>query len=73
MKILVVGSGAREHALVWKLSREQGVSTILCAPGNPGIEALAQCFPIDVANPQEVLAVADREGIDLPPPGWSVA
>ena len=37
MKILVVGGGAREHALAWKLSRERSVTEIVCAPGNPGI------------------------------------
>ena len=45
MKILVVGGGAREHAVAWKLSGERGVSEVLCAPGNPGIAAHARCMP----------------------------
>jgi phosphoribosylamine--glycine ligase len=65
MKVLVVGSGAREHAFVWKLSREHGVHTILCAPGNPGIAQIARCFPADPAKPQTLLAVAKREQVDL--------
>ena len=65
MRILVVGSGAREHALVWKLSGERGVSEIVCAPGNPGIATLARCVAADVSDPASLLAVADREQIDL--------
>ena len=47
MKILVIGSGAREHAFAWKLSRERDVTESLCAPGNPGIAAVARCIPAD--------------------------
>ena len=65
MKILVIGSGAREHAMVWKLSRERDVTEILCAPGNPGITALARCVPADVTRPAELLAIASREAVDL--------
>ena len=65
MKILVVGSGAREHAFAWKLSREHGVGPIICAPGNPGIAEIARCFPADPANPHTLLAVAKREQVDL--------
>src|SRR5678816_2649211 len=65
MKILVIGSGAREHAFVWKLSRTHGVHTILCAPGNPGIAEIAHCFPADPANPDTLLAIAKREQVDL--------
>jgi len=65
MRILVVGGGAREHAFVWKLSREHGVHTILCAPGNPGIAELARCFRADPAKPDTLLAIAKREQIDL--------
>ena len=65
MKILVVGGGAREHALVWKLAHESHVSAVLCAPGNPGIDRLARCFPADLANPQQLLAIASQEGVDL--------
>ena len=43
MKILVVGGGGREHALVWKLAQSPLVEEIYCAPGNPGMTGLAQC------------------------------
>ena len=65
MRILVIGSGAREHAFVWKLSREHGVHTILCAPGNPGIAEIAHCFGADPAKPDTLLAIAKREQVDL--------
>ena len=65
MKILVIGSGAREHAMVWKLSRERDVGEIVCTPGNPGIAAIARCLAADVTKPAELLAVASREAGDL--------
>lgn len=65
MKILIVGSGAREHALAWKLSRERDVSKVMCAPGNPGIASVARCIPADPADPAELLTVAARENVDL--------
>jgi phosphoribosylamine---glycine ligase len=65
MKILVVGSGAREHAFVWKLSREHGVGPILCAPGNPGIAEIARCLPADPGKPDMLLSIAKHEQVDL--------
>ena len=65
MKILVVGGGAREHAIAWKLARERGVTAVICAPGNPGIAAHARCVPADIATPRAVLDVAQREAVDL--------
>ncbi len=65
MKILVIGSGAREHAMAWKLARERAVTAVYCAPGNPGIAAVARCVGADVTKPEELLEVATREGIDL--------
>ena len=65
MKILVVGGGAREHAFAWKLSRERTVTGIVCAPGNPGIAAVARCVPADPGNPDDLLAIAKREKVDL--------
>jgi phosphoribosylamine--glycine ligase len=65
MKILVVGSGAREHTFTWKLSREHGAGPILCAPGNPGIAEIARCFPADPAKPDTLLSIAKREKVDL--------
>jgi phosphoribosylamine--glycine ligase len=61
MKILVVGGGAREHAIAWKLSRERGVTEVLCSPGNPGIAAVARCLPGNPAQPETMLALARRE------------
>lgn len=65
MKILVIGSGAREHALAWKLSRETDVDAVICAPGNPGIASVARCMPADLSTPSALLAIAEREGVDL--------
>ena len=65
MKILVIGSGAREHVLAWKLSREPGVDAVICAPGNPGIASAARCLPADVSSPKELLAIAESQDVDL--------
>ncbi|HEU4692743.1 MAG TPA: phosphoribosylamine--glycine ligase, partial [Vicinamibacterales bacterium] len=65
MKILVIGSGAREHALAWKLSRERNVTAVFCSPGNPGIASVARCLDADVGNPAELLKVARSQAIDL--------
>src|SRR6185437_14603536 len=59
MKILVIGSGAREHALVWKLKRSPDVAHIWCAPGNDGIAQDAECMPADLSD---VSAIADIAG-----------
>jgi len=65
MKILVIGGGAREHALAWKLSREPDVDSVICAPGNPGIASAARCLPADVSAPRELLAIAEAQAVDL--------
>ena len=65
MKVLVVGGGAREHAVAWKLAGERGVSEIICAPGNPGMARLALCVPIDPGDPDALLALARREAVNL--------
>ena len=65
MKILVVGSGGREHALVWKIAQSPLVAKLYCAPGNAGIDSLAECLPIGVENVDGLLEFALREGIDL--------
>jgi phosphoribosylamine--glycine ligase len=64
-RILVIGSGGREHALVWRLAAERGVAEVLCAPGNAGIAAIARCLPADAADPHALLAIAKREEIDF--------
>src|SRR4029450_8800410 len=65
MRVLVVGSGGREHAIAWKLARERGVTDVVCAPGNPGISAIARCIPVDAGNPSALLAAGEREAVDL--------
>lgn len=65
MKILIVGSGGREHALMWKLRESQQMEEIYCAPGNPGIAREAECLPVNLSSPQEILAVAQSLKADL--------
>mgnify|MGYP001218276531 CR=1 FL=1 len=55
MKVLVLGSGAREHALCWALANSPLITKLLCAPGNPGISEEAECFDIDINNNDEIL------------------
>jgi phosphoribosylamine--glycine ligase len=65
MKILVVGSGGREHALAWKISRSALVTKIYAAPGNAGIAKLAECVDITPDNIEGLASFARREAIDL--------
>jgi phosphoribosylamine---glycine ligase len=65
MKILVIGSGGREHALVWKLSQSQYADAIFCIPGNGGISEIADCIEMDTANIDNVVAFAKKENIGL--------
>jgi phosphoribosylamine--glycine ligase len=65
MKILVIGGGAREHAMAWKLSRERSVTAVFCAPGNPGMASVARCLDADVGDPHELLELARSQAIDL--------
>lgn len=65
MKILVVGSGGREHAMVWKLRQSPRVTEIFCAPGNAGISALATCVKISATDIEALADFARSEGIDL--------
>ena len=60
-----MGSGGREHALAWRLSRDSDVSAIFSAPGNPGISGIGPCLPADLAVPADLVAIARRERIDL--------
>lgn len=65
MKILVIGSGGREHALTWKLRESQLMDEIYCAPGNAGIAQEAECVPVDITKPAEIVEVAARLKADL--------
>jgi phosphoribosylamine---glycine ligase len=65
MKILVIGSGGREHALVWKLRQSPRVSQIYCAPGNAGIAAEATCLPGEIKNVASLLELATQIRPDL--------
>jgi phosphoribosylamine--glycine ligase len=65
MKVLVIGGGGREHALVWKIAQSPLVTQIYCAPGNPGTAQLATNLPIKVEEIDKLLGFAKSEGIDL--------
>jgi phosphoribosylamine--glycine ligase len=65
MKVLVIGSGGREHALVWKIAQSPLVTKIYCAPGNPGTAGLAENVALQVDDLDGLLAFARREAIDL--------
>ncbi len=63
MKILLVGSGGREHALAWKLTRDDPTVEIIAAPGNAGIAAIARCVPTTVTDLEGLLALAKAEAV----------
>jgi phosphoribosylamine--glycine ligase len=65
MKVLVIGGGGREHALVWKLKQSPLVEKIWCAPGNAGIEAVAECVPLDVGDVAALVRLGEQLGPDL--------
>jgi phosphoribosylamine--glycine ligase len=65
MKVLVIGGGGREHALLWKIKQSPKVSQVYCAPGNAGISKLAQCVSIDADNIGKLVDFAKKEKIDL--------
>jgi phosphoribosylamine---glycine ligase len=65
MRILVIGRGGREHAIVWALCKSPKVSKLYCAPGNGGIAALAECVPIQELQFEEISVFAKQQQIDL--------
>jgi len=65
MKVLVIGGGGREHALVWKLRQSPRVTKVYCAPGNGGIAQEAECLAADVKNLESLVAVAQQVQPDL--------
>src|ERR1700733_12635982 len=69
MRVLVIGSGGREHALCWALSASPLLTKLWCAPGNPGIAQVADCVPIGVLDFPALFAFAQDNAIDLVVPG----
>ena len=65
MKVLIVGSGGREHAIVWKVAQSKKVDKIYCAPGNAGISEVAECVPIGAMEFDKLVAFAKEKEIDL--------
>jgi len=65
MKVLVLGGGGREHALVWKLRQSPRIQQLYCAPGNGGIAEDAECLPADLKNLDSIVALAARLQPDL--------
>lgn len=65
MKVLVIGSGGREHAIVWKVSKSRHIDKIYCCPGNAGISELAECINVDDNNFDALVDFVKYEGIDL--------
>jgi len=65
VRLLVVGSGGREHTLVWKIAQSPSVNKIFCAPGNGGIHKLAECVSISPTDIQRLADFAEKERIDL--------
>lgn len=65
MKVLVLGSGAREHALVKAIAADPEVEAVIAAPGNPGIDATALCVPVDILDGEAVVALARQHAVDL--------
>ena len=65
MKVLLLGSGAREHALAWRIAQSRELWKLWCAPGNAGLEERWKCHQIDPCNPELVCELALRLGVDL--------
>lgn len=65
MKVLVIGSGGREHTIVWKLAQSPKVEKLYCAPGNGGISKLAECVDINVMDKEKMTSFAKKNAIDL--------
>ena len=65
MKVLVIGSGGREHALAWKIAQSTELEALHCAPGNPGMAALGDCHPVRAEDAEGLLGLARALQIDL--------
>ncbi len=73
VKVLVLGSGGREHAFAWRFCQDPDVNEVICAPGNPGMQQIGRCLPLDLEDPAAALALAEREQVDLTIVGPEVA
>src|SRR5215469_10245426 len=65
MRILLIGSGGREHALAWKIAASPLLTRLWCAPGNAGIAREAECIALDVADHAAVIAFCRNNAVDL--------
>ena len=65
MKVLVIGSGGREHALAWRLARDPDGHEVVAAPGNPGIAQIGRTFAVDLSDVNAIAGIAERERVDL--------
>jgi len=65
MKILVIGSGGREHAIIWKLRQSPKVEEVLCVPGNGGIAGIARCVPAQSENAAAIIELVNKENVDF--------
>jgi phosphoribosylamine--glycine ligase len=65
MKVLILGSGGREHALAWAVKRSERVTEVVCAPGNGGIAQIARCVPVDLKDVDAMVRLAEAEQPDL--------
>jgi phosphoribosylamine---glycine ligase len=65
MKVLILGSGGREHALAWAVARSSRVTEVVCAPGNGGMAQGARCVPVNVKDLDAMVRLAEAERPDL--------
>ena len=65
IKVLVVGSGGREHAIAWKISQSDSLSELYCLPGNPGTSAIAKNIPGSVTDFEAIASAVESHGIDM--------
>jgi len=61
MKVLILGSGGREHALAWAIKKSKRVTEVICSPGNGGMAAIARCLPVDLKSVESMVALAEAE------------
>jgi len=64
-RVMVVGGGGREHAVAWKLAQSPVVGELICAPGNPGMDAIAECVPVPVTDLDGLVSLARERRVDL--------